>query len=320
MTDWHEIAKVFSTNGLTAPQITRELIKLGAFTDISYNKAYDRVRKFLKRNNKAVANHEVEKKQIVQNYEPSVHSTSWDGTRTIKFGLIGDTQINSKYTQLTYLHDFYDRCVEEDVHVVYHTGDIDDGDQMRVGHQYELYNVGADSHVDEIVRVYPRREGIVTKFITGNHDASIYKHSGHDIGASIASKREDMEYLGRDCAVVYLTPNCTLELRHPWDGTSYALSYKMQKIIDAYDSSNKPTILAVGHYHKMEQLFYKDVFAFQTACFQSATPFTVGKGISVSMGGWIIEVTVDERGTVKCLNSKFIPYTKAIKDDYKSFA
>lgn len=232
---------------------------------------------------------------------------------------MGDTQINSKYTQLTHLHDFYDKCVEEGITTVYHTGDIDDGDQMRIGHQYELYNVGADAHVDEIVRVYPHREGIITKFITGNHDASIYKKSGHDIGKSIAEQRSDMIYLGRDCAVINLTPNCTLELRHPWDGTSYALSYKIQKIIDAMDTWNKPSILAVGHYHKTEQLFYKDVFAFQTGCFQGPTPFTVGKGISVAMGGWIIEVDVHDDGTIEGINARFIPYTSFIKDDYKNF-
>jgi hypothetical protein len=128
-----------------------------------------------------------------------------------------------------------------------------------------------------------------------------------------------MVYLGRDCSVINLTPNCTLELRHPWDGTSYALSYKMQKIIDTMDSYNKPNILAVGHYHKMEQIYYKNVFAFQTACFQSATPFTVGKGLSVSMGGWIIEVTVHDDGTIDNLVAKFVPYSDFIKNDYLNF-
>ena len=39
-------------------------------------------------------------------------------------------------------------------------------------------------------------------------------------GQAIANLRPDMKYLGRDCAVVNLTPKCTLELRHPWDGTA----------------------------------------------------------------------------------------------------
>lgn len=158
---------------------------------------------------------------VIENLTPSVVTVNWDGTRTIRFGLMGDTQINSKYTQLTHLHDFYDLCAHEGLADVYHTGDIDEGEQMRQGHQYECYNQGADDHADEIIKVYPKRNGITTHFITGNHDASMIKHCGHDIGRTIAEKRIDMNYLGRDCSVIQLTPNCSLELRHPWDGTCF---------------------------------------------------------------------------------------------------
>lgn len=314
MKDWHEIAQTFATNGLSAPQITKSLIELGLLTDVPYRVAYDRVRKYVQRHPTGT----VKKAVVIQNFIPKVYDEN-PKTNIIRFGLIGDTQINSKYAQLTYLHDFYNICSAQGIDTVYHTGDIDDGDQMRIGHQYELYKVGADDHVDEIVSVYPMRTGITTKFITGNHDASIYKRCGCDIGKAIAARRPDMEYLGRDCAVVKLTPNCTLELRHPWDGTSTAISQRIQKMIDTMDSDAKPDILAVGHYHKMEQLLYRGVFAFQTGCFQSATPFTVGKGISVTMGGWIVEVEVDNDGYLQNVKAQFIPYKKAIKDDYMNF-
>ena len=84
----------------------------------------------------------------------------WNGDKNNCFGLMGDTQINSKYTQLTHLHKFYDICKAEGIDTVYHTGDIDEGEQMRPGHQYECYEQGADDHVKEIIRVYPKREGI----------------------------------------------------------------------------------------------------------------------------------------------------------------
>ena len=64
-----------------------------------------------------------------------------------------------------------------------------------------------------------------------------------------------MNYLGRDCAIIMLTPNCSLELRHPWDGTAYALSYKIQKMVESMGGGEKPNILAVGHYHKSEYFF-----------------------------------------------------------------
>ena len=251
--------------------------------------------------------------------EPAIKTVDWNGNDIIRFALMGDTQINSKYTQITHLHAFYDECARQGIEQVYHTGDIDEGEQMRMGHQYECYTQGADDHVNEIVRVYPKRNGITTHFITGNHDASIIKRSGHDIGRAIAEKRPDMNYLGPDCALIYLTPECTLELRHPWDGTAYAISYKTQKMIEAMSGGEKPSILAVGHYHKQEYIFYRNVHCFQTGTFQAQTPFMRGKGIAAMMGGWIIEANVDNDGTIKKLSGQWIPFYTAIKDDYKSW-
>ena len=202
---------------------------------------------------------------------------------------------------------------------MYHTGDVTDGLKMRSGHEYELYKTSADDMVQDVIKNYPRIEGITTHFITGNHDASIYKQVGYDIGNTIAEKRPDMKYLGRDCALIFLTPSCKLELRHPWDGTAYALSYKPQKMIEAMESDSKPNILAIGHYHKAEYLFYRNVHCLQTGCFQAQTPYTRGKGISVHMGGWIVTIHVDKNGTITRFCSEFIPYYSSIKDDYKQY-
>ena len=260
-----------------------------------------------------------EKRVVIQNQEPEHYEGKWDGTDTLRFAIMGDTQIGSKYTQLTHLHNFYDICAKEGIKDVYHTGDLTDGLKMRPGHEYELYVVSADEMRDDVVKNYPKRDGITTHFITGNHDASIYKHIGYDIGQAIANLRPDMEYLGRDCAVVNLTPNCTLELRHPWDGTTYALSYKPQKMIEAMEADSKPNILAIGHYHKTEYLFYRNIHALQTGCFQGQTPFTRGKGISVHLGGWIVTIRVDKDGYIQGFAPEFVPYYKSLTDDYKNF-
>lgn len=240
----------------------------------------------------------------------------WKGEKVIRFGLLGDTHINSKYTQITHLHKLYDIFKSEGLDTVYHTGDIDEGEQMRQGHQYECYNQGADDHVSEIVRVYPKRDGITTYFITGNHDTSIVKKCGYDIGYPIANQRKDMVYLGQLNTVINLTPNCTLELRHPIDGTAYALSYKTQKMIESMSGGEKPNILAIGHYHKAEYLFYRNVHAFQTGTLCAQTPWMRGKQISAHLGGWIVEVHVNDDGTVTRIKQEFIPFYKAIKDDY----
>ena len=293
MKTWQERALELTKNGLTPIEVTKQLNE-----EYWEEHKYTKVKAYIWRNRKKLSKITQEKRVAIQNQEPNYITTKWDGTRTLKFAIMGDTQLGSKYTQLTYLHEFYDICAKEGIKDVYHTGDLTEGLKMRVGHEYELYAVSADDMRDDVIKNYPKREGITTHFISGNHDASIYKQVGYDIGQAIANARPDMKYLGRDCAVINLTPKCTLELRHPWDGTAYAISYKIQKMIEAMESDSKPNILAVGHYHKAEYIFYRNVHALQTGCFQGQTPFTRGKGISVHMGGWIVTIRVDTDGSI----------------------
>jgi UDP-2,3-diacylglucosamine pyrophosphatase LpxH len=318
MNTWKERALELAKEGLRSIDIVNIIEREFECTGM-----YDKVQSYIWRRRDEIKSAKSEKapeKRIaIQNQEPTHYKNVWDGCETIRFGLMGDTQLGSKYAQITHLHNFYDICEKEEIATVYHTGDITDGLKMRTGHEYELYLTSADDMRDDVIANYPKRAGITTNFITGNHDASIYKHIGYDIGQAIARERSDMIYLGRDCAVVDLTPNCTLELRHPWDGSAYALSYKMQKMIEAMESDSKPNILAVGHYHKAEYLFYRNVHAFQTGCFQGQTPFTRGKSISVHLGGWIVTARVDETGTIRSCCGEFIPYYASCKDDYKNF-
>lgn len=314
MRTWQEAALEYESQGIRLKDNVAKVEQ-----EFGLENKYNSIRVFLCRERKKRKSKPAEKRVAVQNQEPEYHNGGWNGTETIRFAIIGDTQIGSKYTQLTHLHNFYDLCAREGIKTVYHTGDLIEGLKMRVGHEYEIYEVSADEMRDDVVANYPKREGITTHFITGNHDASIYKHVGYDIGQAIAFLRPDMKYLGRDCAVVYITPNCTLELRHPWDGTAYALSYKPQKMIEAMESDSKPNILAIGHYHKAEYIFHRNVHALQTGCFQGQTPFTRGKGISISLGGWIVTVKVDRNGYIQRFTPEYVPYYSSIKNDWKNF-
>lgn len=327
--DWRQRAVYLLVTGVGYKKIAETIEEEFGLTDMfwkvyRYLKKYERsaamcennITKLGQCNNSNTAN---EKRIAIQNQEPKEYEGKWDGTETIRFAIMGDTQFGSKYAQMTYLHSFYDLCKEQGIKDVYHTGDITDGLKMRPGHEYELHEYSADGQLEDVIKNYPMREGITTHFITGNHDASLYKHVGYDIGRAIANLRPDMKYLGRDCAVIKLTPNCTLELRHPWDGSAYALSYKPQKMIEAMESDSKPNILAIGHYHKAEYIFYRNVHCLQTGCFQSQTPFTRGKGISVHMGGWIVTIRVDKNGYIQGFAPEYVPYYYSIKDDYKNF-
>ena len=312
MKTWQERTAELASEGLRPIEVSK--IIESEFGGSMYNKVQKYMKKYCQKKEAATTKH-----IALQNLEPKNINADWNGNNIIRFGLMGDTQLGSKYAQITQLHKYYDICEQLEIANVYHTGDITDGLKMRPGHEYELYCTSADELKDDVIKNYPKINGITTHFITGNHDASLYKHVGYDIGSAISNERTDMKYLGRDCAVVHLTPNCTLELRHPWDGTAYAISYKPQKMIEAMESDSKPNILGIGHYHKAEYIFYRNVHCFQTGCFQGQTPFTRGKGISVHLGGWILTVYVDENGYIQRIVPEFIPFYVSSKDDYKKF-
>lgn len=322
MTNWKQLAVELYTVG-KKPKEIHEILRDVYGIEIKAST----IRTYLCQRRKALESFEdvidetktADKRVVVQNQEPTVFDAKWDGAKLIKFAVISDIHIGSKYTQLTHLNNFYDRLVMEGIKTVYNAGDITEGLKMRPGQEYEVYTISADEMRDNVIKNYPKRDGITTHFITGNHDASIYKHIGYDIGAAIADKRSDMIYLGRDCATVNITPNCTLELRHPWDGVNYATSYRLQKMIEAMESDSKPSIIAVGHYHKQLYMFYRNVHGLLTGCFQGQTPFFRGKSIASQLGGWIVTIRVSDDGVILSFNPEFIPYYSSIKEDYKSY-
>ncbi len=125
-----------------------------------------------------------------------------------------------------------------------------------------------------------------------------------------------MVYLGRANAKVNLTPNCVLEINHPLDGAAYALSYGLQKMIDAMSGGEKPNIYLGGHHHKTMYLFYRNIHAFECGTVQAQTPWMRGKRIPAHMGGWIVEVHVDDEGTVTRCKGEFVPFYVALENDY----
>jgi hypothetical protein len=99
---------------------------------------------------------------------------------------------------------------------------------------------------------------------------------------------------GCDTATVELRNNsgvvCRIGLIHPDGGSSYALSYRPQKIVEQLDGGTKPDILAIGHYHKSSWIpQYRNVSVLQTGCFERQTPFMARNGLSAHVGGWIVE-------------------------------
>lgn len=230
-------------------------------------------------------------------------------SKKIKIGIVSDTHMGSKYFQKSFLDRAYDDFMEKGITDVYHAGDITDGFYTnRPSSIYELYAIGFDQQLDDVVDNYPKRDGITTYFISGNHDATHTVNGGANIGKAIASRRQDMKYLGHEFAKIWLTPKVDMDMVHPRDGGSYALSYKMQKRIDAISGGSKPKVMVTGHYHKNFSMFYRNIYAMSLASFQAQSSFMRGLGLVSDVGYVILDIEVNDNGDI----IEFTPTYKAL--------
>lgn len=235
---------------------------------------------------------------------------------TTKVAVISDTHLGSKEQQLTHLHSFYDHCEKRGVDTVFHIGDMFAGNgKVYRGQMYDIFINGIDDVVEYAANNYPRKEGITTKFITGNHDLSWYKSSGIDIGVQLDQARPDMEYLGQLGVYIYFD-GIKAYFMHPTGGRAYAVSYKPQKFIEGFSSQNKPQLFLIGHYHSSGFFYQRNVYAFMVPCFEGQTSLFVAKGWMPEVGGWILDLNIDKTNTIASVNQEYISFPKLIKHDY----
>jgi predicted phosphodiesterase len=221
---------------------------------------------------------------------------------TIKFGVIGDTHIGSLYQRTDALKLFYKACAEEGVRHVLHVGDVIDGWHVYKGQEFELHPEGRSwpGQRDMFAQAIPYNPDIETIFISGNHDASYKNVIGMVVGDELQRIRPDFKFVGQDVGDVILKARDGSQLKirlvHPGGGTAYAISYRLQKFIEAIPGGDKPDLLCLGHYHKAEILpSYRNVCGIQTGTFQSQSPFMARQASAAHVGGWIVEATMGKK-------------------------
>jgi predicted phosphodiesterase len=238
--------------------------------------------------------------------DENYHVHKW-GASHIKIGLFGDTHIGSKHSNYKVLNDLFKRFKSEGVEAVYHTGDITEGYGRRKGHSFECELHGSDEQVKGVIDRMPDINKNI-HFITGDHDGWHYESSGVDIGKQIEMQRSDMKFLGSFQSTIEFTKGCKMMLMHPATGTAYAISYKPQKIIESLSGGEKPNILAIGHFHKIEYLFYRNIHCFQTGTTENQTPWMARMNLSAHLGGWILDIHTKKNGSIDKLTQTLLPY------------
>jgi hypothetical protein len=232
-----------------------------------------------------------------------------------RFGTLGDMHLCSKYERRDVLDAMYDIFKEKGITTVYNTGNWIDGEARF--NKTDIHTHGMDNQLQYMIDVYPNIPGITTYYVAGDdHEGWYTQREGINIGKYLEIKatkqgRTDLVFLGyMEADVILKAKNGQTKLRvlHPGGGSSYAVSYTSQKIVESYTGGDKPDIILMGHYHKAEYSYVRGVHVLQTASCVDQSPFMRKKRLASHLGGWIIEFSTDDNGAVTEFSQTFYPF------------
>lgn len=213
--------------------------------------------------------------------------------------IVSDTHFGNIHQQLHLLNEIYQEAYNRGIGTVLHCGDMVDGNYPNRPEQpRQQFLHGFDEQAGYIVDMYPKIEGITTKYILGSHDETHYKNGQATINNWVSRCRPDMVYLGQDCAEIIIN-NIKIFMDHPGGGSAQSVSYKPQKRIEILESSCKPKILLIGHYHKSYSFVYRNVRGIEVPCFCDKTQFQQKQGLSNAVGSYFLDIWADSKGNIQ---------------------
>lgn len=222
---------------------------------------------------------------------------------TFVFGACSDQHLGSKYERLDVLNNLYDWFAERKVDCVFNSGNWIDGDDPKTQHDVAVH--GLEPQIDYLVANFPHRPGITTYAVWGeDHEGWYARREALDVGRFVERRmgengRTDWVDLGFMESAVTLRNRETgvdappLVVMHPGGGTAYALSYRPQKLVESLQGGEKPSVILIGHYHKMSANLIRSVWALQVGCCQDQTPFMRKIPTEPHVGGMIVTLTQD---------------------------
>jgi len=197
-------------------------------------------------------------------------------------------------------------------------GDTLEGMSGREGHIYELSHLGFTKQRDFFSKEFDKFDILGDEFKVYSIEAQDshsgwYKNKGNmglDIGEELEKANDHYKFLGFDEQDLILDNGLKIRLRHPGGGTAYAISYKMQKYIEAISGGQKPHLAFQGHFHKANYIFYRNIHCYDAATLADQTPFMKKIGTPAHIGYWIVDVKLNRNKSklVERVNNQFVPF------------
>lgn len=196
---------------------------------------------------------EVEKKEILHSLKGSrrtvtKHDHSFSGN-LVRFGYFSDPHIGAKEFDWVLWSKMVSLFKKEGIKTVYSPGDIVEGMSGRPGQLYDLEAIGFRAQVALAQKAIEMLKGMDVYAILGNHDLWFKDKAGVDasVGETLQERCAHYHHLGDWEADVVLAKGVTMKLYHANDGTAYATSYKLQKLIESLEGGKKPALILSGH-------------------------------------------------------------------------
>lgn len=228
--------------------------------------------------------------------------------KSFMFGYFSDAHIGQKMFRA----DLFDYMVRyfrrEKPDFILNPGDHLEGMSGRPGHVYELAQIGFEQQFGRAIALYNQLDMFDHYGIDGNHDQWFFKKNdnGVVVGAELARTLRRYHHLGQDEGDLVVS-GVRIKLYHAGDGTAYATSYKLQKLIESFSGGDKPNIVLSGHYHKALYMFSRGVHGFECGTLCGQTSWMRGKKIPAHMGFGLVKVTHNKTG-VERLTHEFVPW------------
>jgi hypothetical protein len=255
--------------------------------------------------------------------EPVRETLEGLGARQGRFliGCTADWHVGSKYCREDVITQLYEWYAREGVTKVYLAGNWCDGESRL--NMFDLSVHGMTPQIHEFLRICPQFPGIETYVLSGDdHEGWWVQREGINIGQLLAleaqkagrSDIKDLGYMERD---IELASSQIMRIIHGGGGSAYATSYAAQKYVESLQGGEKPRIVVMGHYHKYEAGYPREVFVLQPGCCEDQTPWMRKNKLQAHVGGCIMDVRINADGLLNEIGHRWKPFYDKTFYEYK---
>lgn len=224
----------------------------------------------------------------------------------LTIGIITDTHIGSRYTDPRHLEEAFETFASVGADLILHAGDVHEGLSNRPGHMYECTALGYSAQLEESRKVFGQWTDSPIYMVDGNHDRWFIKSNGAKIVEELCAGQSNLHFLGHDEGDIDIG-GATIKLWHGEDGSSYAFSYRIQKIVESFTGGEKPHILVAGHTHKALYMFDRHVHCISAGSMQKQSKWMRGKRHASHTGFYVVRLAVNDSG-VAWFEPRFYPF------------